>query len=193
MSGAHWSQKESSDYTYIPYTKYVTPCSHVCSSVDKILCIILLLISFYVVYYCLLRCSNFIFVFFKPCCETSRRVPIFETGRGKKKGFSGKHSTGQCAVHISLKNPFSFKPFHSSVIYMWSCYLKGFFSMLFIFFWDEEYLTVRSFHIYNTIIFSVQFPWTENLQISKVIYCKWCSKNISITNFNFGLSFVLLY
>ena len=51
---------------------------------------------FYVVYHCLLRsCSNFIFVFFKPCCETSRRVPIFETGRKKKKKnefFSDKHS-----------------------------------------------------------------------------------------------------
>ena len=116
MSGAHWSQKESSDYTYIPYTKYVTPCSHVCSSVDKILCIILLLISFYVVYYCLLRCSNFIFVFFKPCCETSRRVPIFETGRGKRKRMSSLVNTPQVSVLSTFLWKILFHSNHSIVL-----------------------------------------------------------------------------
>jgi hypothetical protein len=36
---------------------------------------------------------------------------------------------------------------------MWSWYVKDLFSMIFIFFWDEENLTVGSYHIYNTIIF----------------------------------------
>ena len=147
---------------------------------------------FIIVYYVVVVIS---FLYFSnPVVKLQENFQYLKQGKKKKNEFfSGKHSTGQCAVHISLKNPFSFKPFHSSVIYMWSCYLKGFFSMLFIFFWDEEYLTVRSFHIYNTIIFSVQFPWTGNLQISMVIYCKWCSKNILIKNFHFGLSFDLLY
>ena len=70
----------------------------------------------------------------------------------KNEFFSGK-IPGQCAVHISLKIPFSLKPFHISVIDMWSCYVKYLFSMIFIFFWDEENLTVGSYHIYNTIIF----------------------------------------
>lgn len=82
---------------------------------------------------------------------------IWNWEKKKKKRMSSSlvKTPGQCGVHISLKIPFSFKPFHSSVIYMWSCYLKGLFSMIFIFFWDEENLTVRSFHIYNTIIFSL--------------------------------------
>jgi hypothetical protein len=119
MPGAHWSQKESSDYTYIPYyTKYVTPCSHVCRNVGRVPCIILLLMSFYVVYHCLLHsCSNFIFVFFKPCCETSRRVPIFQTGRKKKRMSSSLANTPQFSVLSTFlwKILFSFKPFHSSV------------------------------------------------------------------------------
>ena len=126
---------------------------------------------FIIVYYVVVVIS---FLYFSnPVVKLQEEFQYLKQGKKKKdEFFSGKHSTGQCAVHISLKNPFSFKPLHSSVIYMWSYYLRGFFSNLFIFFWDEENLTVRSFHIYNTIIFSVQFPWTGNLQISMVIYCK---------------------
>ena len=103
--------------------------------------------------------QSFHFFICKPCCETSRRVPIFENGRKKEKKekkknefFSGK-IPGQCAVHISLKIPFSLKSFHISVIDMWSWYVKDLFSMIFIFFWDVENLMVGSYHIYNTIIF----------------------------------------
>ena len=136
--------------------------------------------SFHVVYHCPLHCcSHFIFLFANPVVKLQEEFQYLKMGEKKKKKkkkkknefFSGK-TPGQCAIHISLKIPFSLKPFHISVIDMWSCYVKDLFSMIFIFFWDEENLTVGSYHIYNTIIFSVQFPWTENLQISKVIYCK---------------------
>ena len=107
---------------------------------------------FIIVYYIVVVIS---FLYFSnPVVKLQEEFQYLKQGKKKKdEFFSGKHSTGQCAVHISLKIPFSLKPFHISVIDMWSCYVKDLFSMIFIFFWDEENLTVRSFHIYNTIIF----------------------------------------
>ena len=83
---SHLSLKESSDYTYIPYTKYVTPCSHVCRNVGKIPCIMLLLMSFHVVYHCPLHCcSNFIFLFANPVVKLQEEFQYLKLGEEKEK------------------------------------------------------------------------------------------------------------
>jgi hypothetical protein len=76
----------------------------------------------------------------------------------KNECVSGKYTTGQCPFHISLKKKISFYSSHPNVlISICGMLSKGLFSMIYIFFCNNENLIFFPFHAYSGFIFYLEF------------------------------------